>query len=301
LPYREEAKFYTYDTMVDYVHNVYKTNNSHVNQMFVKNLIHNETEDANKRDFYFVPSYIKYIKDKGSEYEYQKNVNKVVREKATDFTIKGIVEAEDVNDITFKQYLDKQNSNSATEAEKYAVEKYMYRKNWLVREINQEFMDKWFRKTHVLDNIKSLIEGKGIGNITTIDKFNKNNYLVYDKAKQKERVGMIEELIGSIGFDLENIGDDVVLGRETFVENMEKSIKNCKIFKDTVDCEFLFGLKSKRVKTVKAFIGFVNSILKNWGLEIGFLQKNIWNNKTQKPIKSNNYYLKYHQDINIYL
>jgi integrase len=63
-------------------------------------------------------------KDKGSEYEYQKNVNKVVREKATDFTIKGIVEAEDVNDITFKQYLGKQNSNSATEAEKYAIEKY---------------------------------------------------------------------------------------------------------------------------------------------------------------------------------
>jgi hypothetical protein len=303
LPYREDAKFYQYDQMVDYVQGVYKKEKSPVENMFVKNLIHNETEIINKGNMYIVPQYIKYIKDKGSEYEYQKNVNKVVRkqEKATDFTIKGIVEAEDVNDITFKQYLDKQNSNNATEAEKYAIEKYMYKKNWLVREINQEFMDKWFRKSHVLDNIKSLLEGKGIGNITTIDKFNKNNYLVYDKAKQKERVGMIEELIESIGFDLEDIGDNVVLDRETFVENMEKSVKNCKIFKDAVDCEFLFGVKSKRVKTVKAFIGFVNSILKNWGLIINFKQNRVWNKEIKNKINTYVYKLCYYQYINEYM
>jgi hypothetical protein len=297
LPYREDAKFYQYDQMVDYVQGVYRKQKSSVENMFVKNLVHNETEIINKGNMYIVPQYIKYIKNKGSKYEYQININKVVKEKTTDFTMQGIVEAEDIDDVMFKQYLDKQNSNSASEAEKYAVEKYMYKKNWGVDEINQEFMDLWFRKTHVLDNIKSLLEGKGIC-ITTIDKFNKNNYLVYDKAKQKERVCMIEELVKTIGFDLEDIGDNVVLDRETFVENMNLCIKNCKIFKDDVNCEYLFGIKSKQVKSVKAFIGFVNSILKNWGLEIKFHKKQI---REKNRICILSYSIEYFPEINNYL
>ena len=301
LPYREEAKFYQYDQMVDYVQKVYKKQQTSVENMFVNNLIHNETEIINKSHQYIVPRYIKYIKDKGSQVEYKKNINKVVKEKPIDFTLQGIIDAEDLTDNKFKQYLEKQNNNNATEAEKYAIEKHMYKKHWKIKKIDKDFMDLWFRKTHVLDNIKCLLHGKGISHLTTVDTYNKNNYLIYDKAKQKERVCLIKELIESIGFDLNNIGDNLVLDRDTFVENMNQSIKTCRIFKDDIDCEFLFGIKSKKVKSVKGFIGFVNSIFKNWGLEIEFLQKNIWDKETKKPKSFNNYYLKYYQYIVKYL
>jgi len=297
LPYREETKFYQYEQMVDYVQSVYKKQKSPVENMFVKNLTYNETEIMNKDRMYIVPQYIKYIKDKGSQYLYEKNINKGVREDLMDYSMQGIIEAEDIDEVKFKQYLDKQNNNTASEAEKYAVEKYMYKKNWGVKEIDQEFMDKWFRKTYVLDNILTLLKGYRIDQLTSYDRGSKNNYLSYDRAKQKERVDIIKDLIDIMGFDLDNIGDDLILDRETFVENMDKCVKDCKIFKDAVDCEFLFGVKMKTVRTVKAFIGFINTVLKNWGLIINFKEESVWNKELKKRIGSYMYNLAYYQDI----
>jgi hypothetical protein len=57
---------------------------------------------------------------------------------------------------------------------------------------------------------------------------------------------------------------------------MDRTVKNCNIFKNNVDCEFLFGVKMREVKTIKAFTGFVNSVLKEWGLCINFKVKTIY-------------------------
>ena len=209
-----------------------------------------------------------------------------------------LLEAEDIDKDTYKEYMDNYISHRSSDDQKYAIEKYLYKEYWKIDELTEDFLDMWFRKTYILDNIKSLLEEKELNNIMTIDKFNKNNYLVYDKDKQKERTDIIKELIGTIGFDLEDIGNNLILDRDTFVENMEKSVKNCKIFKDSVNCKFLFGFKSKRVKTVKAFIGFVNSILKNWGLNIIFHKKQI---REKNRICILSYSLDFFQEINNYL
>jgi hypothetical protein len=192
-------------------------------------------------------------------------------------------------------------SHRSSDDQKYAIEKYLYKEYWKIDELTEDFLDMWFRKTYILDNIKSLLEEKELNNIMTIDKFNKNNYLVHEKDIHKERTDIIKELIETIGFDLEDIGNNLILDRETFVENMEKSVKNCKIFKDVIDCEFLFGVKSKQVKTVKAFIGFVNSIFKNWGLNINFIKTAMRDTQTKKFMNIYTYSLSYYQNINDYL
>jgi hypothetical protein len=181
------------------------------------------------------------------------------------FNIKGVCEAEDIDEKIYKEYLQNQSKNTASEAQKYAIEKYLYKKQWKV-DITEEFLNLWFRKTYVLDNLRGLLDESMISDkqMFTVDHNNKDNYLLYGKAKQKQRIDMVKELIRCMGFDLQKIGE-LVINRETFVENMNKCVKGCKIFTNAKDCD-LFGCKVKELKSLKAFIGYVNSLLKNWGV-----------------------------------
>jgi hypothetical protein len=304
LIYRENAKFYTYDTMVDYVHNIYKRYKSPSESLYCKMLIYNETENMNKAPEYFVPKYINQIKDKGSTVRYESTTSgKKKKEKINeiDFNINKICEADDINEKTYKQYLQNQSTNKATEAQKYAIEKYIYKKHWGV-DITEEFLNLWFRKTYVLDNLKGLTDESMISDkqMFTVDSNNKDNYLLYGKAKQKQRIDMVKELIKYMGFDLQQIGE-VVLNRETFVENMNKCVKECKIFTDSKISDILFECKTKELKSVKAFIGYVNSLLKNWGLQVITCEKTIRDIKTKKYISEYTYNLNYYQTINIYI
>jgi hypothetical protein len=303
LPYREDAKFYTYDTMVDYVKNAYIKYKSSSDSLYCKMLTYNEVENINKEPLFFVPRYIKYLKDKGSKYCYEKTDKKTKKEqkiiKEIDFDAQGVIDAEDITESTYREYLMNQNKNIATEQQKYAIEKYLYKLHWKVDEINQEFMDLWFRKTYVLYNLKDLILGVDDRKLMSIETNNK--YLDYDKAIQEQRIEIIKELITGMGFDLENIGNDLVLNRETFIENMNHCIKNCQIFTKVKNTEILFGIKIRDVKTVKAFTGFVNSVLKNWGLDICFTRKSIRDKETKHINRINNYHLGYYQTIELYL
>lgn len=74
-----------------------------------------------------------------------------------------------------------QSSNSASEEQKYAIEKYLYKKYWKVDNINGEFMEKWFRKTYVLNNVKQLLRIDDVNEMTkllTVDKYNQDSYLI---------------------------------------------------------------------------------------------------------------------------
>ena len=195
LTYREDAKFYTYDTMVDYVKNIYKRYKSPSESLYCQMLIYNEVERMNKEPDKFVPKYINQIKDKGSTVCYEamtkgKKAEKIVE---IDFNIKGICEAEDINDNVYKKYLQNQSTNKATEEQKYAIEKYLYKKQWKV-DITEEFLNMWFRKTYVLDNLKGLLDDSLISEkqIFTVDAGNEDNYLLYGEAKQKQRIDMVK-------------------------------------------------------------------------------------------------------------
>jgi len=215
-----------------------------------------------------------------------------------DFDSQDVINAKDISEKVYKEYLSNQNKNIATEAQKYAIEKYLYKKHWKGAEIDQEFMDLWFRKTYVLNNLRELLSDIVNDDLLTLETSNK--YLNYDKALQGQRIEFIKDLILGMGFDLENIGNDLILDRETFIENMNHCIKKCKIFTKAKNAEILFGIKIREVKSVKAFIGLVNSVLKHWGLDICLTQKNIWKKETRNTLTINYYNLEYYQTINKY-
>jgi hypothetical protein len=235
-----------------------------------------------------------------------KYINKNIKYKETplakiDMNKENLLGAEDIDNNTYKEYMEDYMSHKSSDNQKYAIEKYLYKQYWITDDINQDFLDLWFRKTYVINNIKLLLNNTEIEQFITLDRFNKNNYLIHDKIKQEKRVGMIKELIDSMGFDLNNIGNDLILDRDTFVKNMNQSIKKCNIFNNSEDCELLFGIKSKEITSVKAFIGFVNTIFKNWGIIINFKEESIWNKELKKRIGLHTYILNYYQNINNYI
>ena len=73
------------------------------------------------------------------------------------------------------------------------------------------------------------------------------------------------------------------------------------MFKDINECEILFGIKMWEIGSIKAFNGFVNTVLKEWGLHIKFTEKCIRDKKTKKVISEYEYNLDYYKNIKIYI
>lgn len=98
---------------------------------------------------------------------------------------------------------------------------------------------------------------------------------------------------------MNKIGKELSVSRESFIENMNRCTKECQILNGSKDVTFLFGTQQKVLKNVKAFMGFVNSLLKQWGLCVNMRRKSIRIKKMQN--KTNEYYLGYYREINTFL
>ena len=134
--------------------------------------------------------------------------------------------------------------------------------------------------------------------IISIDKKNITDLEKFGIETQTHRINIIRDLINMMGFDLNNIGG-VKLARDVFIKNMNMCVKN-KIFSDK-ECKKLFGIKPNEIKNVKAFMGFVNSIIKNWGLCVNIIRKKIYIKKQKKCNNEYEYSLNYYQNINNYI
>ena len=84
---------------------------------------------------------------------------------------------------------------------------------------------------------------------------------------------------------------------------MNKVQANGMLFTDTDKVQLLFGLHKKQIDTVKSFLGFLNRLLKGYGLMVRTEDKTVHvkiDNK-RKSIKSNKYILSYKSNISNYL
>ncbi len=72
----------------------------------------------------------------------------------------------------------------------------------------------------------------------------------------------------------------ILLDKETFTKNLE-IISTDKEFIGSEKNRILFGFNKNTNKTIKSYMGFLNSVLKNWGLAIEFVDKK---NKINKKI-----------------
>ena len=111
-----------------------------------------------------------------------------------------------------------------------------------------------------------------------------------------KKVELLNNLISELGFI--NMFDNKKIDSTKFNENISLILKNNILMTDQLGTKVLFNLeKSKKIeiKTTKAFLGFVNSLLYNYCLKISIHQKNI---KVKKlVIKNNSYYLEHLNNI----
>lgn len=313
LPFKEKANFYTYDEVKEYIGEVYSkylkpktvldpTIDKMVMQyhfdLYAQILVHNETENANKTRNLFVPYLIKLLTEKGHTYEYKQiRMNKKAFNK--DVILKDeILKADDINNETFNHLLDKQINNEASREDKILIERFMLKKDWKVDEITNEFIEKYYGKTHVLINLRCLLDKS----LVTLYMENQKGEMKtdFDGANKLEQIKMIDEVIKKIGFD--KVCDGTKLDKGAFDKNIEKVKSECQLFTNINKSQPMFGydkVKIGKISTVKQFMGFINSLFSEWGIVI----KCVKNNKKVKGkvIKIISYQSTYLDNINQYI
>lgn len=281
LPYKEKASFYTFAETEDYVLDLCNkymkpiiTDNlvKFKYDLFTQNLIYNETEYLNKSPHYFIPYLIQLLTKKGHKFKFIPKIKHHHKPKKVENVLdfkKEILEAPTINNEEYEKLLKKQNRNRATRQEKATIEKYLYMKYWNLKKLTEENLDDIYRKTHMLINLKKLIQDEDNKFITTDEKYART----YDEARMKEQMKIIKKLIKLLGFD--NINDKKLIPREIFNTNVDQAQQKSILFTKPSFCQQLFGFSKIEILSMKSFLGFINKIFRNWGFKISFSKKTV--------------------------
>jgi len=270
--------------------------------LYAEILVHNETENANKTKNLFVPYFIKLLTNKGHTYEHEQIRQTKNAYDKDNLTKDEVLKASDINKSEFNALLTKQFNNLATRDDKIKIERYMIIKDWKLDEITDDFLNKFYGKTHVLFNLRFLLD-KSLVSAYLLNSDEK--YIIdFDAVHKLEQIEMIEEVIKKLGY--KKIGDIKSIDGETFEVNMKTVMSECQLFKNPNKSHPLFSYdKSKisKLETIRQFMGFINSLFSDWGIVIecckSYIHEKI-NNK-RKTICVPTYVLFYVNDINKYV
>jgi hypothetical protein len=213
-----------------------------------------------------------------------------------------LLKAKDISNNEFNLLIAKQKNSLATHEDKVLIERYLYKLNWKINDMTPEFLDSYYGKTESLLNLRFLLDKNKIDPYL-LNEF--NEYSVdYDKANKLEQIKMIKEIISKLGFN--NIGDGKLLDKETFEKNIKKVIQECELFANPNKSQPMFGFNKSKINgisTVKKFMGFMNSVFREWGLVVNLkwtsTKKKI--NDERKTVKKSNYVLSYINNINNFI
>lgn len=285
IPFREKSCFFTYDDIKEYIMNIkassfkFKTEIDNNGKKIMKLdfdlynqiLTHNEKEKANKAKLLFIPYFLKLITQKGHTYVYE-NVKGGKKDKdSSGATKEEILNTDDIDKVKYEKLLEKQQNNMATHDDKLQIDKYCMKTLWKVDNVDKEFIDKYYGRNHVIENVRLL------SNSSKLEKIRGE----HDADVKLEQIMMIKDFISVIGFG--NVDDGVVLDKDKFKEGIENVINNSMLFKDIKKSKLLFNkdclvrvgkLKVAKDKN-KLFLGIMGDILRDWGLCIGVHKKTV--------------------------
>jgi len=314
LPYFTKISFYKHDEVKEYVLGMFhkylskkvvidsktkKKIHEYEYSLYSKILVHNMVEKLNKYPKYFVAYLLKLLDEKGHTYELLdlSNIKTIHKEKIPK---EEILNANDIDENQFDILFKKVKANEATRKDKIMIEKYLLKVDWKNNNITADFLDKFYGRTYVLYNLRWLIDE------TKVDPYlelNNEKIADFNKIEKLEQIKIIKELLNRIGFD--SVLDTKNIPKKQFDENWNNLLKNYDIINNKSKFEPLFGvIKNNKMSSTKAFLGFINSIFKEWGFSIKLHQNITKKRDDQKKRKSvvNNYYvLKYIDNINQYL
>lgn len=259
--------------------------------LWTQMIIYNEQETLNKDSRYFIAVLIDLLKKKGYTFTYQGNKTiedtlKIVDKNKIDSIKDDIFNADDISYTTYKEYMNNMIMSDATRDEKLSVEKFQFRATWGVTgELTKEFFSKHFSMTYKLLNLRKLIDGED------------SKPLDFYDAKRTERLKIVKKLIKQLGFS--SVNDKALLDRDKFIKRMNKVKKFNRLFNDMDNVAPLFGMDSKKIKTLKAFMGYVNSVLSQYGCRIYRKSAKMKINESWKTV--NNYGIKMDKDVGSYV
>jgi hypothetical protein len=257
LPYREKCNFYTYDEAKAYVleldNNLRKpdlkldkeTNKNIYTYEFdnYTNLtIYNQLEQANKTSNIFVAYLIKMLKEKGHTYEHRDVRYKSYAFKKDTLLKDEILNGKNINDSVYNDLVAKLYSNEATKEDKIMIEKHKMKIDFKTNDITSTFLDHFLGKTHVLYNLRWML------NEDSARKHFKANY--FDLTVKLEQIAMIREVILKLGFVFP-VDVEKVLDRDTFIKNIDKVLNECQLFVNIHKSQPLFEFDKIKIAQLK--------------------------------------------------
>ena len=182
--------------------------------------------------------------------------NKKKKDEITVSKIDQILEADDLTEEKFQEFLNFQQQDQATKEQKLAVSKHMHKLALGIDILTESVM-----KTFTMDSIKKFTSLIDIQNVKETNDNHKKE--IIDKAK------LINQLVKDLGF--KNIFDNQTkLNRKEFLEKVETVTKNNIIFTNPLNTKVRFNL-SKQHKTITSsnkFLGFINGLFHDYNIKI---------------------------------
>jgi len=297
LPYYENSCLYTFSETQNYVISLHKKylkkipvfeNGvmciNYIYDEYINNLVYSKQEELNKNSSLFVSYLLKLIKEKGHTFEYIDTIiNKKLKDKKNDDIFEKIYNAESVDNNNIGVYLNAKIAGIASREDKLIIEKFIFKNIWKIdyfecdinentninnkKIVNFDFFKKYAQNTYILNNLRTLLNNT---EINIYDEYESNLLINFKKVEFTAKKNMIEDIINILGFNLNNT--NILINREIFNKNLEQITFDKKFFGSEQN-RILFGFNKKSSKTIKSYMGFLNSILKNWGTEIKSIKK----------------------------
>jgi hypothetical protein len=306
LPYKKNISYYKYDEIKDYIietgklftktildQNTNKMIKMKEFDLYNKILCYNIQEESNKSKNIFVSYLNKLFDKKGYTYECIDGKINNQEIKKENILMEEVLNAIDINTTKINNILQKQNINKATHEEKILIERYMFVKIWKLenteKKVKNKMIKDYYGKTQQLLNLRQLTNDKVVDD----DKsdYDKNNVIMKNK--------MIKEIVNKIGYI--DVFDKKIIDKETFEKNMNLVLSECELFTNPSKSHPLFGLSKKlpQIKSIRSFMGFINSIFNDYGFEIKLKQKSSKLNK--KKVNKNFYNLHFVKELNKFI
>ena len=106
--------------------------------LYDENYIYNRQENLNSEYYYFLPSLLILMKNKGHNYEIHNNIKSKNIDKKILNEI--ILQIEDIDDEDYILFLDNQKKSVATEDEKYKIQKHSLKILYGVDKLNEDIL-----------------------------------------------------------------------------------------------------------------------------------------------------------------
>ncbi len=266
----------------DFKHRIIRLNDGNsmfincIDGLFEQIVTYNQIEESNKTREYFIPTFYRLCKDKNFTLEpYDEEKIKLFIEstkpdpKLMIDTIKNnLVLALDISSKDIDALLKKKNNNLATQIEKYQIEKYIIKKTWGIEEVTLTFLNTYYKKEYMLNNLSALLDASLIDKMDSIV-----------SAELKTKCKVIKEIVSMLEFNCNAIADQASITSKQLNDNMKIVLKDSSFFNDYNKHRLMFGLeKAKDIPVEKwtsvMFLKTIGAVLERFGLTIYNKQKN---------------------------